>query len=242
MGGHPAAPSSPPPAAHQEERVRFAWAARLFGRLLSVYVRFVALTSRVSGGPIAQGPTVLAFWHESNLAVAAIVMKLRDDRHMVTFSTRGFRGVTMNAMLEGLGAAVIAMPPEGPRGRVEAARLTAEAARLARLGWAVVVSCDGPFGPHRVAKPGALMVAREAGIPVVPWAVASRPTVRLTGRWDRQLIPLPFGHLRVEEGTHLELAPRQPIKPQLAVLQSELMRIAELSDRRMAYDGRPTAT
>lgn len=242
MSEPPAGRTGPPSAAQQEERVAFAWAARFFGRLLAVYIRLVAVTSRVSGGPITQGPCILAFWHESNLAAAAIVIKLRADRHMVTFSTRGFRGVTMNTMLESLGGAVMALPPEGRQSRAEAARLAAETGRLARLGWAVVIACDGPWGPHRVAKPGAVMVAREAGIPIVPWAVACRPPVRLRRRWDRQLVPLPFGRMRIEEGQPIELGAREPLKPQLAVLQDELTRIAELSDRRMAYDGRPPAT
>lgn len=224
----------PPPAAQQEERVPFAWAARLFGRLLGVYLRLVAVTSRSGGPPITQGPCVLAFWHEANLAAAVAVLKLRADRHLITFSTRGFRGVTMNAMLESLGGGVLAMPALDRGSRAEAARLAGEAGRLARDGWAVVVACDGPWGPYRIAKPGALIVAREAGVPVVPWAVACRPPARLAGRWDRQLVPLPFGRIRVEEGAPITLARREPIKPKLAALQAELLRLAERADRRMA--------
>ena len=47
------------------------------------------------------------------------------------------------------------------------------------------------------------------------------------------LIPLPFGRIRVHEGAPLRIAPREPLKPRLAELQAELVRVAEQADRRM---------
>jgi hypothetical protein len=58
--------------------------------------------------------------------------------------------------------------------------------------------------------------------------------LRLTRRWDRQLVPLPFCRMRVDEAPLIEVGPRDRIKPILGHLQAELERIAELSDRRMA--------
>ena len=43
-------------------------------------------------------------------------------------------------------------------------------------------------------------MARESGIPIQPWAVAIRPALRLNGRWDKHLVPLPFCRMRVDEG------------------------------------------
>ena len=84
-----------------------------------------------------------------------------------------------------------------------------------------------------MAKPGVLIVARESGLLVQPWAISIRPALRLPGRWDRQLIPVPFGSLRVEEGTPIRIGPRDRIKPRLADLQAELDRIAAVADARM---------
>lgn len=226
--------TGPVPAALQEDRVRFAWLARLAGWGLGRYVRLVAATARHVGPPITQEQCLIAFWHESNLAAAIAAAKLRDDQRFISFSTRGFRGVVMNAMLESVGAGVVTLPAEGKGSRAEAARMTAELARLGREGWSLVVSLDGPFGPYRVAKPGALIVAREAGLPVLPWAVSVRPPFRLKGRWDRQIVPLPFCRIRVHEGAVMHLGPREPLKPRLAELQAELARVAEAADRRMA--------
>ncbi|HEX6140759.1 MAG TPA: hypothetical protein VF013_09935 [Candidatus Limnocylindria bacterium] len=217
----------------REEHARFAWLARLLGRAMAAYVRLVARTCRVSGPSIGQEQVIFAFWHEANLATAVAVYRLRRDNKGVVFSTRGFRGVVMNTMLRGLGSAVVTLPDVEQRRGAEAASLSRLMARIGRSGWSLFVSCDGPWGPHRVAKPGVLIVARESGLPVRPWAVALRPAWRLRGRWDRQLLPLPFCQLRVEEGELLRVGERERIKPLLPVLQAALDDVADRADHRM---------
>jgi lysophospholipid acyltransferase (LPLAT)-like uncharacterized protein len=216
-----------------EDPVRFAWLARLTGRLMAGYVSLVARTARFSGPRISQDQVILAIWHEANLATAVAFYRLRDDKSPVVFSTRGFRGIVVNTLLASLGASVVTLPDEGTETRAEAAALARTMARIGRSGRSLVVSCDGPWGPHRVAKPGVLMVARESGLPIQPWAISVRPTRRLRGRWDRQIVPLPFGRIRVVQGTRLEVGPRQRIKPLLGVLQEELEQVARTADRRM---------
>jgi len=213
--------------------VPHAWLARLLGRALGAYLRLCAATARVSGPPVSQAQCVFAIWHESNLVAATAAWRLRKERRIVSFSTRGFRGIVMNAMLRSLQSGVVTLPDEGRSTRAEAGRLSLELARIGKAGHTVVVSCDGPFGPYRVAKPGALLVARESGVPIQPWAIAIRPTLRLTRRWDRHLVPLPFARMRVEEGEPIRVGPRVRLKPLLARLQSELDDIARSADRRM---------
>ena len=203
--------------------------ATLIGMLMAWYVRLVAATCRVQGGPITQEQVVLAFWHEYNLAAAAAAWRLRRQRYHVSFSTQAFRGRIMTAMLAGLGSGSVPLPAEGERG--EAARLSMRLAGLGREGASPVVSPDGPIGPYRQAKPGALIVARESGLPIQAWAVVVRPAVRLRSRWDRHIVPLPFCRLRVIEGRPLAIGPRDRLRPKLAELQAELERIATIADR-----------
>ncbi len=198
---------------------------------MALYLRLVAATMRTSGPPVVQGQVIFAIWHESNLVAATAAYGLRTTKRVISFSTRGFRGIVMNTMLESMGSGVVALPQEG--NRAEAARLALEMARIGRQGSSLVVSCDGPVGPYRVAKPGVLIVARESGISIQPWAVSVRPTWRLTGRWDRQLVPLPFCRMRVEEGPLITIGPREPVKPRLAELQATLEQIQQRADRRM---------
>jgi hypothetical protein len=205
---------------------------------MAAYLRLVAATARASGPPVVQGQAVFAIWHESNLVAATAAFKLRTQKRVISFSTRGFRGIVMNTMLESMGSGVVALPEES--NRAEAAKLAREMARIGREGSSLVVSCDGPVGPYRVAKPGVLIVARESGVPIQPWAVAIQPALRLKGRWDKHLVPLPFCRMRVDEGAQISIGPREALKPRLAELQSALDEVQTLADRRMARRGRRT--
>jgi lysophospholipid acyltransferase (LPLAT)-like uncharacterized protein len=202
--------------------------AGLIGRLMAAYVRLVAATCRIEGPSVSQEQVVLAFWHEYNLVAATAAYKLRRGRWHVSFSTQTFRGEVMSAMLAAIGAGSVPLPAENER--AEAARLSRELARLGREGATVVVSPDGPMGPYRRAKPGALIVARESGLPLQPWAVVARPSFRLNGRWDRHIVPLPFGRMRVVEAAPIDVGAREPIRPLLARLQSALDEVASRSD------------
>lgn len=231
MNAGSAPPTGARPAAVQEDPIPNAWLARLIGRAMAFYLGLVARTMRTSGPPVFQGQVIFAIWHESNLVAATAAYRLRNNKRVISFSTRGFRGIVMNTMLEAMGSGVVALPEEG--NRAEAARLALEMARIGREGESLVVSCDGPLGPYRVAKPGVLIVGRESGIPIQPWAVSVRPTWRLKGRWDRHIVPLPFCRMRVEEGLQIRIAPRESVKPRLAELQATLEQVQRVADRRM---------
>jgi len=201
--------------------VRLAWLARLLGAGLAIYLRIVVRTCRVSG-PVNRGQVVLAFWHECNMAAFVTARKLRGDLPHASFSTQGFRGAVITSMLERSGTpmSVFELPPEGDRaaGRAFAMRM----ARLAESGWSLIVTPDGPFGPAHVAKPGAMIVARESGLPLLPWVLTVKPAMRLAGRWDRQYLPLPFCRIRLRAGPLITVGARDPIKPRLHELQSAL--------------------
>jgi len=188
---------------------------------MALYLRLVARTCRVVG-PVTRDQVILAFWHECNMAAFVTARKLRGELPHASFSTQGFRGTVVTTMLElsGTPVRIFELPPEGDRvaGRAFAVRL----ARLAEEGYSPIVTPDGPFGPAHVAKPGALIVARESGLPLLPWAFSVRPAIRLTGRWDRQYLPLPFCRIRLRAGQPIRIGPREPIKPRVAELQATL--------------------
>jgi len=198
---------------------------------MAAYLRLVARTSRMSGD-ITRAPVVLTFWHEYNLAVFAVAVRMRRDLRHASFSTQGFRGAVVDAMLEHstVPMRILPLPPESDRaaGRAFALRL----GELGESGWSPVVTPDGPFGPYRVVKPGALIVARASGLPIQGWAVEVHPLVRLPGRWDRHVIPLPFGRIRVVAAEPLRIGARERLGPWVAELQAELDRLASVADGR----------
>jgi lysophospholipid acyltransferase (LPLAT)-like uncharacterized protein len=202
-------------------------AARLIGLAMAAYVRLVAATCRIDGS-VTQGQAVLAFWHEYNLAAAIACWRLRRPQRHVSFSTQTFRGEVMNAMLAALDAESVPLPAQSDR--AGAARLSREMARLGRQGATLAVSPDGPVGPYRRAKPGALIVARESGLPLQPWAVDAHPAVRLRRRWDRHVVPLPFCRMRVVEADPIVVASREPLRARLAELQAALDRATDTAE------------
>ena len=209
------------------DTLRHAWLARLIGRAMALYVRLVARTARVSGS-VTRDQVVLAFWHEYNLVASVAARRRRGDLHHVSFSTKTFRGLVMDAMLAGLDAGSVPLPQPDQKG--EAARLALELARFGREGSTVAVSPDGPLGPYRRAKPGALLVARESGLVLRAWALSARPCLRLRGRWDRHIVPLPFSRIRVFEAPPIQVGEREPLRPLLERLQGALEEVAGRAD------------
>ena len=215
--------------------MRHRWLAGLIGRAMALYVRLVAATSQVRG-EVTQEPVVLAFWHEYNLVAAVAAQARRRHRYHVSFSTQTFRGAVMDAMLGALRAGSVPLP--SPDDRAGSARLSLELARLGREGASPSVSPDGPLGPYRRAKPGALLVARESGLALQPWAVSARPSLRLAGRWDRHIVPLPFSRIRVHPAEPIAVGPRARLRPLLARLQAALDEAADAADGSRSTDRR----
>jgi hypothetical protein len=209
--------------------VRHAWPGRLVGAALALYLRLVVRTCKVIG-PATRDQVVLTFWHEFNMMTFVVARKRRGDLPHASFSTRGFRGAVITAMLRNSGTPVevFELPPETDRAAGRAFAL--HMARVAESGASLIVTPDGPFGPHRVAKPGALILARASGLPIQPWAMSVRPSIRLRARWDRQLVPLPFCRIRVMEGERMSVPPREPVRGLVALVEAELNRISGLFD------------
>ena len=56
---------------------------------------------------------------------------------------------------------------------------------------------DGPRGPRFVAKRGMIVLAKEAGVPLLPIMASASPAVTLKKTWDKTMIPLPFSRVTV---------------------------------------------
>jgi lysophospholipid acyltransferase (LPLAT)-like uncharacterized protein len=63
-------------------------------------------------------------------------------------------------------------------------------------GETVALTPDGPRGPARIAKPGAITAAQQTGAFILPMAAAASAAWH-TGSWDRFLVPRPFSTVRI---------------------------------------------
>jgi hypothetical protein len=222
-----------PPATDTSRARRSAHpAARLAGRALGWYLRFVARTARI--GPVTRERAVLTFWHEYNLALFVVASARRGDLPHASFTTDTPRGTVIRTLFESLTRGpVVVLPLPDERDAAAARALARGLGDLGASGYSLVVTPDGPWGPYRVAKPGALIVGRQAGLPILPLAVHARPSLRLTRRWDRQLVPLPFSRLDLVVGEAIPLADRAPLRPLTTALQAALDDVTAAAERRL---------
>jgi lysophospholipid acyltransferase (LPLAT)-like uncharacterized protein len=77
--------------------------------------------------------------------------------------------------------------------------------RTLKAGTAVAVTPDGPRGPRERMKPGPLLAARMAGVPLIPVSAGANRAWWVQS-WDRFLVPKPFSRIRLEYGEPVMLS------------------------------------
>ena len=95
-----------------------------------------------------------------------------------------------------------------------------EMTRVLRNGQSLAVTPDGPRGPRRQLKPGALLAAKLSGVAVIPTAAAATRAWWLGG-WDRFLVPQPFARVLLVYGTP-RVIPRDTDEQEMARIGAEI--------------------
>lgn len=102
--------------------------------------------------------------------------------------------------------------------------------RAARSGKDLALTPDGPRGPAREFKPGALAVAQTTGLPVIPLAAGASRGWRLRS-WDGFLVPQPLSRIHIEYGRP-QRVPRDADRALIESMANDLGReLDELSER-----------
>jgi lysophospholipid acyltransferase (LPLAT)-like uncharacterized protein len=91
---------------------------------------------------------------------------------------------------------------------------------IAKDGVSPALTPDGPKGPVHEFKPGALMLARLTGKPILPVGIAGSRVFRFP-TWDRFELPLPFSRVVVAYGEPV-LVPRGLDADGLTRMQAEM--------------------
>ncbi|MEM9668601.1 MAG: lysophospholipid acyltransferase family protein [Pseudomonadota bacterium] len=181
----------------------------LCGRTIRWRVEGLEAAKQTWGRP---GGVIVAAWHSTILtlptgwikfmrrwpgrdAPSAMLISLSPDAEPVARAIRhlglvGIRGSTFHKRKskdKGGGAAI------------------AEASKLLKSGGALCITPDGPRGPRQRAGLGPIVLARRANVPILPYALATAPSKRLS-TWDRFQIPFPFARGAIVFGAPLTLA------------------------------------
>ncbi len=160
----------------------FTWGGYAAIRLLVPTVRMYVSFEEGARSHEPQHPTIYAFWHRCTF-VAAWSMRNEQGATMVS---RSFDGEYIARIVERAG--YVPVRGSSSRGGTEALR---EMHAWVGKGHSAAITADGPRGPLYVAKPGALLLARNTGAPIVTFYVALRKPITLRS-WDRFMLPKPF--------------------------------------------------
>lgn len=132
------------------------------------------------------GSFCLAVWHE-HLFASTLAHAWQPFSPLASASADG---AVVSYVMSRLGLQTIR--GSSSRGGSQARRLLVEHTLHGKF---TALTVDGPRGPRRVVKAGAIDIARKTGVPIVPAiAAAANPWV-LRKTWDQFKIPRPFSRI-----------------------------------------------
>ncbi len=91
--------------------------------------------------------------------------------------------------------------------------------------YSIVVTADGPRGPLHEFKPGALLMSRMTGAPIVPVAYGAERFITWNS-WDRFIVPMPFTRVALVIGEPFRI-PRETRIEDLPDIQRQVERIMQ---------------
>ena len=178
--------------------LRSSWFQRAVGFLAAEYLRLVWVTNRFTLEPAdvyaqvePRMPVILAFWHGQHFLTPFI--KTKPSYRAKVLISRHRDGEFNAIAVERLGIGTIR--GSGDHGsafhRKGGVGAFKEMVRTLEDNYNVALTADVPKRA-RVAGLGIIMLARESGRPIMPFAMATSRFMRLHN-WDRTTINLPFG-------------------------------------------------
>jgi len=192
------------------------------------YLTFVGKTSRVRRLGLehlqaarSSGPFIYTFWHQRQ---ALFTYTHRDNNASVIVSrSRDGEIIAETMRLSRIGT----VRGSSSRGASEAAK---EMLAILASGRCVGITPDGPKGPARKVKEGAIFLALKSGCPMLPITNASSRVYSIERAWDRFQIPLPFGRVCVNHGPPIFVRPGDDLKKKSELIEETLNSITEEAD------------
>lgn len=206
--------------------------------LLRAIIKLLTATYRVEKvigatriDPFIAGDAVCApaYWHQHHVIGSTLIRSWIQRGFKACFLVSGsVDGDVPERVARAWGAEVI----RGSANQSGALALR-DQQRMMKNGYSIVTTADGPRGPKYEFKPGTVLMARIAGIPIVPIGCAADRAWYLN-RWDDFMIPKPFARIVIAIGDPIPV-PRaialDDLEPVRANVQAAVMSLMEESEQ-----------
>ena len=110
--------------------------------------------------------------------------------------------------------------------------------QMMKNGYSIVTTADGPRGPKYEFKAGTVLMARVAGVPIIPIGCAADRAWYLN-RWDDFMVPKPFARIVIAIGEPVPVArniPLDALEPVRVNVQEAVMSLMRDSEKVLQAD------
>ena len=169
-----------------------------------------------------------AYWHQHHVIGASLIRSWIRRGFKACFLISGsVDGDVPERIARAWGAEVI----RGSANKSGALALR-DQQQMMKSGYSIVTTADGPRGPKYEFKTGTVLMARVAGVPIIPIGCAADRAWYLR-RWDDFMIPKPFARVAIAIGEpvpvprEIALDALEPVRVNVQEAVMSLMRDSE---------------
>ena len=188
----------------------------------SGYVLLVRWTSRIDRpAPPIGGPFIVALWHGR----LALLHQLRLRNRSLVALISGHRDGELIAKCAWY-FNILTVRGSTSRGGALAVR---QLMQHARRGHDIIITPDGPRGPHMRVNKGIIKIAHLTKLPILPAAIGVSASKELRS-WDRFSIPAPCSRIVIRWGELLTVGSDADVSGDAARLEQALTQLQEAAD------------
>ncbi len=173
-------------------------------------------------------PSIIVLWHNRALLCSPFYRWTLRGGRAVLLASQSSEGVLASRIFRLFGGKIAW--GSSTRGGKEGLE---DMIAFGREGYNLAIAPDGPRGPLYQARPGAVRIAKETGLPVYPAAYYPEKVTRLNS-WDRFIIPHPFSRILFMLGKPVYVPPdadEEMIEQKRRELEEELRRVSEFTEK-----------
>jgi len=141
---------------------------------------------------LEKGPFIYCIWHEDLSSFFLVFKKLQSSQIWLNHPLWYMKPV--HVLLWFLGIKRLVLGSTGNQGKEGAQKLEA---LLKDEKVSTTFAVDGPKGPPKIIKKGALYASLNTGFPLMPLRFVVGPSFRIKKTWDQKKCALPFGRIKV---------------------------------------------